>query len=98
IAATEQIYEFPMVDQEPLPRWSHDRVTLLGDAAHPMVPRGSNGAGQSIIDADVLSAKLVEFGVGPLALQAYDDERRHATAEVVRTNRNAPPDKILQVV
>ena len=47
-----------MVDQDPLPRWSHGRITLLGDAAHPMVPRGSNGAGQAILDAKALTAAL----------------------------------------
>ncbi len=51
IRGAETILEYPMVDQEPLPRWSHGRITLLGDAAHPMVPRGSNGAGQAILDA-----------------------------------------------
>ena len=51
-----------MVDQDPLPRWSFGRVTLLGDAAHPMVPRGSNGAGQAILDARALTSALLENG------------------------------------
>ncbi|ANB75010.1 monooxygenase [Paraburkholderia phytofirmans OLGA172] len=98
IKATTNVLEFPMVDQDPLPRWTFGRVTLLGDAAHPMVPRGSNGAGQAIIDADVLTAKFQKFGVNQVALDSYDDERRQATNAVVLTNRKAPPDKILQVV
>jgi 2-polyprenyl-6-methoxyphenol hydroxylase-like FAD-dependent oxidoreductase len=98
IEATESILQFPMVDQDPLPGWTFARLTLLGDAAHPMVPRGSNGAGQAIVDADVLAARLVELGVGPQALAAYDRERVKVTGDVVLTNRSAPPDKILQVV
>jgi 5-methylphenazine-1-carboxylate 1-monooxygenase len=98
IKSTEGILQFPMVDQDPLPRWTFHRLTLLGDAAHPMVPRGSNGAGQAIVDADVLAAYFVDMGVGPEALLAYDQERVKATGDVVLTNRKAPPDKILQVV
>ena len=60
IRAADSVLEFPMVDQDPLPRWSFGRVTLLGDAAHPMVPRGSNGAGQAILDARALTAALLE--------------------------------------
>jgi len=98
IESTPGILQFPMVDQDPLPRWTHGRLTLLGDAAHPMVPRGSNGAGQAILDADYLAAQFVKHGVGPEALEAYDRERVVATGNVVLTNRKAPPDKILQVV
>ena len=64
IGAADMILEFPMVDQDPLPRWSFGRVTLLGDAAHPMVPRGSNGAGQAILDARAL-ADCLRSGGGP---------------------------------
>lgn len=92
------VLEFPMVDQDPLPRWSFGRVTLLGDAAHPMVPRGSNGAGQAILDAPCLAAQLKEFGLTPRALEAYDAIRRKATTDVVLMNRKAPPDAILQRV
>src|SRR3954454_13572641 len=60
ISAADSVLEFPMVDQDPLPRWSFGRITLLGDAAHPMVPRGSNGAGQAILDARALTAVLLE--------------------------------------
>ncbi len=98
IESTADIMEYPMVDQDPLPRWTYDRLTLLGDAAHPMVPRGSNGAGQAILDARYLAAMFEEHGVGPQALAAYETVRLKETGDVVLMNRKAPPDKILQVV
>jgi 2-polyprenyl-6-methoxyphenol hydroxylase-like FAD-dependent oxidoreductase len=87
-----------MVDQEPLPRWSFGRVTLLGDAAHPMVPRGSNGAGQAIVDARTLAHCLCATDSPVAALRAYEDMRREATAKVVRANRTNPPDAILREI
>jgi 2-polyprenyl-6-methoxyphenol hydroxylase-like FAD-dependent oxidoreductase len=98
IKATDLILEYPMVDQDPLPRWSFDRVTLLGDAAHPMVPRGSNGAGQAILDAPCLVEQFKHFGINKEALAEYDAIRRKATTDVVLMNRKAPPDAILQAV
>ena len=98
IQASDTILEYPMVDQDPLPRWTHGRVTLLGDAAHPMVPRGSNGAGQAIIDARCLAGALRTAGVGPEALEDYDRVRVGATTAVVLTNRSNPPDAILHEV
>jgi 2-polyprenyl-6-methoxyphenol hydroxylase-like FAD-dependent oxidoreductase len=98
IGAAEMILEFPMVDQDPLPRWSFGRVTLLGDAAHPMVPRGSNGAGQAILDARALADCLRATDDPAAALRAYEAIRREATANVVRTNRTNPPDAILREV
>jgi 2-polyprenyl-6-methoxyphenol hydroxylase-like FAD-dependent oxidoreductase len=89
------VLEFPMVDQDPLPRWSHGRATLLGDAAHPMVPRGSNGAGQAILDARALAACLAANADPVAALKAYEDQRLDATAKIVLTNRTKPPDAIL---
>ena len=98
IRAADAVLEYPMVDQDPLPRWTHGRLTLLGDAAHPMVPRGSNGAGQAIIDARCLAGALMKTGVGPQALEDYDHERVGATTAVVLTNRSNPPDSILREV
>ena len=98
IRQTETVLAYPMVDQDPLPRWSFGRVTLLGDAAHPMVPRGSNGAGQAILDARCLAAMLASHGLAPAALTAYDRERNPATAKVVLANRSQPPDIILREV
>jgi 2-polyprenyl-6-methoxyphenol hydroxylase-like FAD-dependent oxidoreductase len=98
IRSAETILEFPMVDQDPLPWWSHGRVTLLGDAAHPMYPRGSNGAGQAILDARALSEALQTHRDPAEALKAYEAQRLPFTAEVVRMNRRNPPDAILREV
>ncbi|MCE9657306.1 MAG: flavin-dependent oxidoreductase [Burkholderiales bacterium] len=98
IRQTETVLAYPMVDQDPLPRWSFGRITLLGDAAHPMVPRGSNGAGQAILDARFLADRLVEHGLTPAALTEYDRVRNAATAKVVLMNRSNPPDAILREV
>ncbi|GAB3805538.1 FAD-dependent monooxygenase [Micromonospora zhanjiangensis] len=98
LRGTERVLEYPMVDQDPLDRWTVGRVTLLGDAAHPMVPRGSNGAGQAILDAAALRRCLCADDDPERALRAYQDERLPATARVVRTNRSTPPDIILREV
>ncbi|MGO8919953.1 MAG: flavin-dependent oxidoreductase [Stellaceae bacterium] len=87
--------EYPMVDKDPLPRWSFGRITLLGDAAHPMYPRGSNGAGQAILDARALASCLAAAADPVAALAAYEERRLEATATVVHTNRTTPPDWIL---
>lgn len=98
IQSSESILEYPMCDQDPLPTWTEGRMTLLGDAAHPMVPRGSNGAGQAIVDARVLAGELKRNGLAPAALSAYDKARVEATTRVVLTNRVNPPDAILREV
>jgi 5-methylphenazine-1-carboxylate 1-monooxygenase len=98
IRDADSVLEFPMVDQDPLPRWSFDRVTLLGDAAHPMVPRGSNGAGQAILDARALTSALLENADPVAALAAYEKQRLDATTRIVLTNRSNPPDAILREV
>jgi 5-methylphenazine-1-carboxylate 1-monooxygenase len=98
IRASDSVLEFPMVDQDPLPRWSFGRVTLLGDAAHPMVPRGSNGAGQAILDVRALVAALGDGSDPVAALAAYEAQRLEATTRVVLTNRTNPPDAILREV
>jgi 2-polyprenyl-6-methoxyphenol hydroxylase-like FAD-dependent oxidoreductase len=98
IRAADSVLEFPMVDQDPLPRWSFGRVTLLGDAAHPMVPRGSNGAGQAILDARALTSALLEHDDPVAALAAYEKQRLEATTRIVLTNRSNPPDAILREV
>lgn len=98
IRAADSVLEFPMVDQDPLPRWSFDRITLLGDAAHPMVPRGSNGAGQAILDARALTTALRDHSDPVAALAAYESQRLEATTRIVLTNRTNPPDAILREV
>jgi len=94
IAKSETIFEYPMVDKDPLARWTFGRVTLAGDAAHPMYPRGSNGAAQSVIDARTLAECLAAGGDPRDALAGYEAARREATGKVVRTNREHPPDFI----
>ena len=98
IESTEEILEYPMVDRDPLPRWTFGRLTLLGDAAHPMYPRGSNGAGQAIIDARFLTGQIKKLGATEAALAAYETVRSPQTAKVVLTNRTDPPDAILREV
>ncbi|MCX7364601.1 MAG: flavin-dependent oxidoreductase [Alphaproteobacteria bacterium] len=98
IESTEEILEYPMVDRDPLQRWSFGRLTLLGDAAHPMYPRGSNGAGQAIVDARFLTGQIMKAGATPEALAVYETVRNPATAKVVLTNRSDPPDAILREV
>lgn len=95
---SEIILDFPMVDQDPLPHWSTGRVTLMGDAAHPMVPRGSNGAGQAILDAECLTTHLADPDNPVEAFKRYEAERLDATAKVVLTNRVAPPDIVIKEV
>jgi 2-polyprenyl-6-methoxyphenol hydroxylase-like FAD-dependent oxidoreductase len=96
LLAADTILEYPVVDCGLLPKWSQSRVTLLGDAAHPMVPRGSNGAGQTILDARAVADCLVADRGNPVrALWAYDDLRRPATSDVVLANRISSPDSIL---
>ena len=98
IATSTDIFEYPMVDKDPLDRWTFDRVTLAGDAAHPMYPRGSNGAAQGVIDARTL-ADALQAADNPLAaLKAYEAERVGPTGNVVRTNRSSPPDVIIMKV
>jgi 2-polyprenyl-6-methoxyphenol hydroxylase-like FAD-dependent oxidoreductase len=87
-----------MVDRDPVDRWTFGRVTLLGDAAHPMYPRGSNGAAQAIIDARVLADRLATGGDPRAALSAYEAARSGPTAHVVRANRAHPPDYLIERV
>ena len=98
IAGAERVFEYPMVDREPLERWTDGRVSLIGDAAHPTYPVGSNGASQAIIDACVLAAKLAAHDTVPAALDAYEAEIRPVATRIQRANRGAGPDAILQRV
>ncbi|MEQ8335266.1 flavin-dependent oxidoreductase [Nisaea sp.] len=93
---TGTITEFPMIDRDPVAFWTVGRVTLLGDAAHPMYPIGANGASQAIIDARSLADRLAEQP-GPAGLLAYEAQRRPATTEVVLSNRGAGPEKVLDI-
>ena len=101
ILAADEVFEFPMVDRDPLPRWTFDRVTLLGDAAHPMFPIGSNGASQAILDAIELAAQLGRAATEgrPVtdALERYEIERRPRTAAIVMSNRQHGPERVLDL-
>lgn len=99
IKSTDPILTYPMVDRDPLDHWTTGRITLLGDAAHPMFPRGGNGGAQAILDARCLAEKLGEAdGDDRAALLAYDAERVPATSRVVLQNREAPPNLIVDTV
>lgn len=98
IKATDKFYEYPMCDREPLPRWSFGRVTLLGDAAHPMYPVGSNGASQAILDARAIASILANTSDVTTAFNAYDAERRPVTTKIVYDNRSGGPERVIDVV
>ena len=98
LSSTEVAYEFPMVDRDPLERWSCGRATLLGDAAHPMRPNGSNGASQAILDGEALAVALsADVGVAA-ALESYEADRREPTSRLVLANRQAGPERVMQWV
>lgn len=99
VMASDRIYEYPMVDRDPLAQWTHGRVTLIGDAAHAAYPVGSNGAGQAIVDTRKLGACFVEHGLTQTALQNYEDAMRPATTKVILANRSGSgPDGVLDIV
>src|SRR5215471_17499314 len=98
IEATSEFWEYPMCDRDPLPRWSHGRVTLLGDAAHPMYPVGSNGASQAILDARSLADKLVTAEHPVHALSLYEQDRLPPTAQVVQMNRKGGPEGVIDLI
>ncbi len=97
IRSAEAVFEFPMVDRDPLSRWTHGRATLLGDAAHPMYPIGSNGASQAILDARALADALAQEAGVDAALERYESARRPATAQVVLSNREHGPECVLDL-
>ena len=92
------ILEFPMVDRDPLPRWSHGRITLLGDAAHPMYPIGSNGASQAILDGEAITQELAVGDDPEVALRRYEERRLPPTARIVDSNRRKGIDVMLDIV
>jgi len=98
IEATNEFWEYPMCDRDPLPRWSFGRVTLLGDAAHPMYPVGSNGASQAILDARFLADRLKDAEHPAQALWTYEQTRLPMTAEIVRSNRRGGPEGVIDAV
>jgi 5-methylphenazine-1-carboxylate 1-monooxygenase len=99
VKAAPETFLFPMVDREPLPHWTFGRITLLGDAAHPMYPIGSNGASQAILDARVLAGCIRRQKDDiDAALRAYEETRRPATSAIVRANRGFGPELPMKLV
>ncbi|WP_309646193.1 flavin-dependent oxidoreductase [Phenylobacterium sp.] len=97
IAGAERIFEYPLVDRDPIGRWTFGRVTLLGDAAHPMYPIGSNGASQAVLDARTLAYELATRGDTVQALAAYEAARRPPTTAIVLANRGNGPEQVMQL-
>ncbi len=98
VGRAEQVWEYPMVDRDPAPTWLDGRMALLGDAAHVMYPVGSNGASQAIVDARVLGASMLEHGLTPDALTAYEARPHADISALVLRNRGAGPVAILGTV
>lgn len=98
VRRADEVFEYPMVDRDPVGHWVHGSVLLIGDAAHAMYPVGSNGAGQAIVDARVLGAAFVEHGVGRDALHAYESARLDELSALVLRNRGAGPISALGMV
>jgi 2-polyprenyl-6-methoxyphenol hydroxylase-like FAD-dependent oxidoreductase len=92
------VFEYPMIDREPVPTWVEGNVALLGDAAHVMYPTGSNGASQAIVDARVLGAAMIEHGVNSTALEAYDKLLCAEMSQLILRNRGAGPFGLLNLV
>ncbi len=98
IRAAPRVFEYPMVDRDPLPSWGSGPVTLLGDAAHPMYPVGSNGVSQALLDVAELVRAIRRHGPTPAALSAYEAVRRPATAALIAANREQGPERVMQLV
>ena len=98
LRGAKEVFEYPMIDRDPLPTWVAGRVALLGDAAHVMYPTGSNGASQAIVDARVLGAAMLEHGATAEALRAYDEQLCTAVSAVVLRNRGAGPFGLLNLL
>jgi 2-polyprenyl-6-methoxyphenol hydroxylase-like FAD-dependent oxidoreductase len=97
IEQSHSVYEFPLVDRDPIAAWSFDRVTLLGDAAHPMQPIGSQAGSQAILDARALTRSLIETDEPVAALERYDAERRPAMNDIILRNRALGPEAAMQL-
>jgi 2-polyprenyl-6-methoxyphenol hydroxylase-like FAD-dependent oxidoreductase len=97
VAAADEILEYPMVDRDPIERWSFGHSTLLGDAAHAMYPNGSNGASQAILDARTLAYRLATSPDAATGLAAYEADRRPVTTALSLRNREAGPERVMQL-
>lgn len=98
IRAADAVFEYPMVDREPVDKWTDGCTTLIGDAAHATYPVGSSGASQAILDARILGAEIRKLGFVPDAARAYENKVRPMTNVVTLANRgNGGPDAIMQM-
>lgn len=95
LRGAEEVFEYPMIDRDPVSTWVDDKVVLMGDAAHVMYPTGSNGASQAIVDARILGAALLQHGINSDALNAFNEQLCASISEVVLRNRGAGPFVIL---
>lgn len=95
IGRSTHIHAYPMTDRDPLPRWSFERVTLIGDAAHPMYPMGMNGGSQSVVDARVLAWCLSHHDDPARSLAHYENLRRDTLNQLVLANRDLGPERII---
>lgn len=98
IKSAAEVFEFPMIDRDPLPQWTFGRISLLGDAAHPMYPIGSNGASQAILDAKALAEIMSTATDAKKALLEYEKQRLESTSRIVLVNRENGPDKIMEMM
>jgi len=95
---TEAVFEFPCIDRDPLDRWTFGRATLLGDAAHPLRPMGSNAGAQAIRDARAIAEALAQHADIDAALAAYENDRRPATTKILLSNRTNGPERVMAMV
>lgn len=98
VGGAPAVWEFPMVDRDPVDHWVDGRTCLIGDAAHVMFPVGSNGASQAIVDARVMGAQFLEHGIGPDALDAFQSALIEPMSSLVLRNRGHGPIGILELV
>jgi 2-polyprenyl-6-methoxyphenol hydroxylase-like FAD-dependent oxidoreductase len=98
IRDAREVYLFPLIDHDPLPQWSFGRVTLLGDAAHAMYPRGGNGVCQALVDTRVIAEKLAAISDPDEALKQYETERRAPVNRIVMANRGEGPEVVRRIV
>ena len=98
LRGASEVFEYPMIDRDPVPTWLEGNTVLLGDAAHVMYPTGSNGASQAIVDARVLGAAMLKHGVNANALQAYDTQLCPEISQLILRNRGAGPFGLLNLL
>lgn len=98
IRDAREVYLFPLIRHFPLDTWVDGRVVLLGDAAHAMYPRGGNGITQAMLDARVLSEKLVTLDDPAEAFAAYDSARREIVNRIADNMRGEGYEVIRRMV